>query len=847
MIKIQDETMQEFEREHIETVRRLAAECTLFLKKDNEFPLERPGKIALYGNGARKTIKGGTGSGDVNVRYFVTIEEGLEHAGFTIISKSWLDEYDALLKEKRKDFVIQVQEEARQLEINPILYGMGKVMPEPDYNIPLNLSGELAVYVLSRNSGEGSDRTSAIGDIELSASEIRDICLLNQNYQKFVLVLNVGGMVNLKPVANVKNILLLSQLGTPTGDVLADLLLGKSYPSGKLAMTWAQVAEYPSTDGFGDMNDTYYREGIYVGYRYFDSANKKPDYPFGFGLSYTNFTIEAKELSADFDKIRVVVEVKNTGTYIGKEVVQLYFSKPVGKLDQPYQELAAFAKTAELKPGEVQELEMSFDTKNMESYDTETASYIMEKGEYILRIGNSSRNTRICGITVLDQDVVIRRVKNICNCNKVAELKPKWHTYFGESEKEEKIQARICTLHTSDIKTETVAYETESKLLKGSPKCLWKDVIKGTKSIDDFISSLNEEQLAYLCTGFFDEYGRMESVIGNAANTVSGAAGETTHYLKELGLPIVTMADGPAGLRLCTEYKVVNGVCKGQKNPLEGFLDFMDQESMQQMMQMMPSPSPEEVSAPINYVYCTAIPIGTAIAQSWNEAVGKECGDIVGKEMEQFGIHLWLAPAMNIQRSPLCGRNFEYFSEDPFISGKMAAAITKGVQQHQGCGTTIKHFACNNQETNRMLSNSIVDERALREIYLRGFEICIKEAKPLTVMSSYNLLNGEHTCNSKDLLTDVLRGEWGFEGLVMTDWYATSDIMTNSEVQQNKYKVGIPAGCIKAGNDLIMPGMLDDIKNVLESLENKEVAYPVTKANLQVTARRVLQMIRKLS
>lgn len=843
MVRITDESKQAFEQEHIDKVREIAAECTLFLKKDDTFPLAKPCSVALYGSGARKTIKGGTGSGDVNVRHFVTIEEGFEKAGFTIISKPWMDAYDALLENAHTMFVQQVRKEAKELGVNPVMYGMGKAMPEPEYEFPLDMSGDVAVYVLSRNSGEGADRESVAGDINLSETEIRDISLLNSSYEKFVLVLNVGGMVNLAPVADVKNILLLSQLGTPTGDVLADILLGKSYPSGKLAMTWAQIEDYASTEGFGDMDDTVYRDGIYVGYRYFDSFGKAPTYPFGYGLSYTDFSIELKEFEADEEKVTITAAVKNIGKYAGKEVVQVYYSAPAGKLNQPYQELAAFEKTDELKPGETQNITISFDSRAMASYDTTEAVYKMEKGTYTIRLGNSSRNSKICGVVELDKDAVISKLKNICPVEALEEIMPEGCCYTYETEEEEKDNAVKCRILAEKIQLEEVVYENEPKELDNTGACNWQEVVKGTKTLDDFVGSLSEEQLAYLCIGMHDDNGGMGSIIGASAATVAGAAGETTHKLEDLFVPPLVMADGPAGLRLCTQYKVVDGKVKGLDNSLANFMEFMEPEQLQQMAAAMPQPSAEELQAPVNYTYCIAIPIGTALAQSWNRSVGIKCGDIVGKEMEQFGIHLWLAPAMNIQRSPLCGRDFEYYSEDPLISGVMAAAVTKGVQKHEGCGTTIKHFACNNQETNRMFSNSIVSERALREIYLKAFEVCVKETMPYSVMSSYNLINGEHACNSKDILTYVLRNEWGFQGIVMTDWYAAGNMMAAGSGRQNKHGAGSPSGCIKAGNDIIMPGMPEDKTDILNALNNTECAYPITKVELQVTARRVLGMI----
>lgn len=844
MIRITDEIMQSFEKEHIETVQKTAPECTLFLQKDGVLPLPASCKAALYGSGARKTIKGGTGSGDVNVRHFVTVEEGLEKAGFEITSKKWLDDYDALLVSKRAEFVAQVKKEAAKLGINPVMYGIGKPMPEPEYEFALDAEGDMAIYVLGRISGEGSDRSTAAGDISLSQTEIRDILTLNEKYEKFVLVLNVGGMVDLEQVKNVKNILLLGQLGTPTGDVLADLLLGKSYPSGKLAMTWAPIEKYASTKDFGGMDDTPYHEGIYVGYRYFDTARVTPDFPFGYGLSYTEFEIAVKETAADAAKVAVTAEVKNTGTFAGKEVVQLYYSAPTGKLDKPFQELAAFGKTKELQPGESGEVTLCFDTADMASYDAESACYMLEAGEYVIRIGNSSVDTVPCCKVVFNETAVIKKVKNICPGCSLENFIPA-DAASGSGADGEMTDVPVYQVRAKDLPREIVVYDEMPQEMAGNA-CTWNDVKSGQKTIDEFVGALDEKQLAYLSIGLFEDNAGVGSVIGAAAQTVAGAAGETTHRLKDLGVPTLVMADGPAGLRLCTQYKLVDGKAKGVDNALAGMMDFMEPEQIQQMAAMLPKPSEEELAAPVNYTYCVAIPIGTALAQSFNEEVCRICGNIVGDEMERFGIHLWLAPAMNIQRSPLCGRDFEYYSEDPLVSGLMAAAITKGVQAHKGCGVTIKHFALNNQETNRMVSNSIVSERAIREIYLRGFEICVKNAQPHALMSSYNLVNGEHACNSKDLQTYVLRNEWGYQGMVMTDWYAASDMMTGASQRENKHPVGSPAGCIHAGNDIVMPGMQADLDDMMEALSKQKHGYPITKAQLQVTAKRVLETVLKL-
>lgn len=848
MLRITEETVQPFEKEHIDLVRKTAPECALFLKREDDTLPLAPGKAALYGSGARKTIKGGTGSGDVNVRHFVTVEEGMERAGFEIVSKAWLDAYDQVLVDARAVFVEQIKKEAAELGINAVMYGMGKAMPEPQYEIAMDAECDLAVYVLSRISGEGADRDVSAGDINLSETEIRDILYCSRHYKKFVLVLNVGGMVNLEPVMEVKNILLLGQLGTPTGDVLADILTGVSNPSGKLAMTWAPIEQYPSTKGFGDMDDTVYNEGIYVGYRYFKTADVTPTFPFGYGLSYTKFEIGTASVAADEKKVSVTVPVTNVGTCAGKEVIQLYVSKPSVKLDQPYQELAAFAKTSELKPSENEEVTLTFSLRDLAAYDEELASYVLEKGVYWLRIGNSSEDTVVCAGLKLDADVIVKECKTICPGADIPKFIPADGMEAQERDAQlKKTEAPVYELHAELFQTEKVTYSEEPTEILNKGTGSFEDVKSGKISVEQFISSLTNEQLAYLSIGLYEDNTGMGSMIGASAQTVAGAAGETTKRLEELGVPSLVMADGPAGIRICKIYKIVDGKAKGVDNPLAGMMEFLDQEQLQMMAAMAPKPTEEEEKAPIHYAYCTAIPIGTALAQSFNTEMCEKLGDLVGKEMEQFGVHLWLAPAMNIQRSPLCGRNFEYYSEDPVVGGRIAAAITNGVQKHKGCGTTIKHFALNNQETNRMASNSIVSERALREIYLRTFEICIRESAPAAVMSSYNLVNGEHANNSKDIQTHVLRDEWGYEGAVMTDWYAVGGMIAAAGGRENKHPAGLASGCIHAGNDLVMPGMEADFEEMLSAVDNPEAKYPITRAELQVTAKRVLEMIRKLA
>ena len=688
--------MNDYEIKHNDILRRFGAECAVLLKSDRAFPLEAPCRLALYGSGARRTVKGGTGSGEVNSRFFVTAEAGLESAGFEISSRAWLDAYDKIYTDAKKVFIRDLKRAALKRFSLAVLDRMGAVMPEPEYELPLDAPGEAAVYVLSRISGEGSDRRPVKGDILLTDTEVRDILQINSRFEKFMLVLNVGGPVDLSPVMDVRNIMVLSQLGGETGNILADLILGKSAPSGKLATTWSAWTDYPAIGGFGDRNDTPYTEGVYVGYRYFDSVGKKPLFPFGFGLGYTSFELTAGDpadgaVSVAGSIVNVKAAVKNTGTFAGKEVAQLYVSSPQGRIDKPYQALAAFEKTSELKPGEAEDLTLSLDLRGLAVYNTERAVWMLEAGDYVLRLGTSIADTKAVAAVRLESEVVVKQVKNCLGRPEHADWRPEPHR--------EDIPAELPVIMVSSdlFRTETVIYDLPQE-------------------VAPIIEKLSDEELCLMNIGAFGGKGS-GSVIGEAATSVAGAAGETANCLKDKGIPALVMADGPAGLRLSQHYtRDENGA-----HAVGGTMP-------ESVRELMPAPvaffmkhftGNRKAAGEVLEQYCSAIPIGTAIAQSFSPELAEACGDIVGDEMERFGVHLWLAPALNIHRDIRCGRNFEYFSEDPLISGKMAAALTRGVQKHPGCGVTLKHFAANNQETNRYSSNSAVSERAMRDLSAR--------------------------------------------------------------------------------------------------------------------------------
>lgn len=796
------------EARNLAMLRPCLAECTVLLKNGSPFRVENPCKVALFGNGVRHTKKGGTGSGEVNSRHFPTIEEAFRERGFTISTSSWLDGYDKALSDSRAAFVKSVKREAREHHKFYLFYCMGKTRPECEFNMPLDGEGDLAIYVLTRTSGEGNDRHFDKGDFLLTDSEIAAIHELDRRFERFLLVLNVGGPVDLSPVMDIRNILLLSQLGVDTANVLVDIVLGQANPSGRLSTTWASASSYHNTADFGAWDDTFYREGIYVGYRHYATSGVPVLFPFGYGLSFAEFSQKVTSVSVCASTIKVDVKITNTGSESGKDVVQLYVSVPQGTLDQPSHVLAGFAKSPLLEPGSSSVVQVCFDMADLASFSASQSSYILEKGPYVLLLGQNSRDVQAFAVASLDRDVIVKKVK----------------AFGSGSGLEEKCFGRpavdleglpVYEVSASDFETSVVCYD---QVESSCPE----------------VSSLSETDLVRMSVGHFAT-GGLASVIGEASTAVCGAAGETSS-VPTSGIPALVMADGPAGLRLAKDYfRDSKGLHSTKISVFEGF-DEIAGPLVKAAMKLI-SPKPKK-GTEIQHQYCTAIPIGTALAQSFNTDFARLCGDIVGSEMENFGVHLWLAPAMNIHRSVLCGRNFEYYSEDPLLSGKVAAAISNGVQSHKGCGVTIKHYCANNQETNRYANNSVVSERALRDIYLKPFEICIREAKPVSVMTSYNLLNGVHTSENRALVEDILRCDFGFDGFVMTDWV----VSVMAPGKESKYTAPSACAVANAGNDVFMPGSQAEIDDLLSGLKSGRV----TRAQIEHNVSRVVRVIERL-
>lgn len=743
------------EKEHRALARRAAAAGIVLLKNDGVLPMQ-PGKIALYGPGSRMTVKGGAGSGDVHERYSVSIEQGLQNAGFTFPNTLWMDRFEAKYKADVAKWKAGVEESIRgygPIRTMQMFIKIGEQpMPYPTcapiQGDELTDETDTAIYVLSRQAGEGYDRRVEKGDYLFSDVEKESLKKLSAHYKKLILVLNCGSVIDLSILdeTRIDAVLFYGQAGTEGGNALADILTGKDCPSGRLTDTWAvRYEDYPAADTFGhrngDLENEEYREDIYVGYRWFEKNGIRPRYPFGYGLSYTTFSKKVSDVS---DRAAVVT-VQNTGNMAGQETVLLFVQKPDGKIDHEKRCLVAFAKTGNLAPGESETITVSFDLEQIAIFDEEKHAFLLEAGSYILYMGNEP-----CGNFSLSEERVypITRVKH-----------------------EE--------MHSGYV----------SKLL----------------------ASLTDREKCLLVTG--------GGYPLRAYNQVMGAAGRTCTSLLKKGVPNIVLSDGPAGLNVVPKVAI-------QKSGLPGYSDGLPEDwrwgwlknTEGFLKRFMGKGTPV-------YRYMTAWPSETVLAQSFDTELMEEVGRSVGREMKEIGVSVWLAPGLNIHRNPLCGRNFEYYSEDPIVSGKMAAAVTRGVQSMGGVGVSIKHFCCNNQEDNRMRVSANVSERALREIYLRGFEIAIKEGKPWTVMSSYNRVNGKYVCNTEELLTNVLRDEWNFKGLVMSDWNATD---------QCSY-----AEAIHAGNDLIMPGT----KGAAKTLYNDLKAGKLDRAALNRSAVRVLEMI----
>lgn len=814
--------------------RSLAAESMVLLRNvRNTLPLlgseEEPVSLAVFGVGQIYTVKGGTGSGNVNNLKTVSLLEGLTATDSLQV--------DGLLARKYRTWGLSHEN----------LCVEGFMEPKGYYNPEMVLTDEevrsfaavndAAIMVLTRVAGEGADMRAEPGMIYLTEDEKHLMDQITGCFEKTILLLNTAGYIELGAYATRFSAVLFMGLPGQDAGAVADVLTGKVMPSGHLTDTWPVCyTQFPTAGDYsekhfnGNVNTTMgqtqeqinvsYADDIFVGYRYFDTFNQDVLYPFGYGLGYGKTEITAYSMAVTGDQVTVTATVENTGNvYAARQVVQVYVSCPEGRLEQPLQKLCAFGKTKLLLPGESETLTLEFYLKDVASFDEQRYSFVLEKGYYDVRLGTDSRSTMVAGSVYLPTDVTTLvlsdRLGHVPEDFKVLSARGvQRYSYPEEAEELAFARAHAVRVSAREFRTVQQKYSGPVRpLRRGQTDLRLKDVYDGNCSLREFVASMDASDLCKLVCGIgMDLSGMPESMqqdpdfhppfdgmLGSGGMKVPGAAGETADLWDKYGIPPVSLADGPAGIRISQKVKDENG------------------EVLRQQL-------------------CTAFPVGSLLACSWDEQLLETMGQAVAREMVEYGVDIWLAPGMNIHRNPLCGRNFEYFSEDPMLTGVCAAAITRGVQK-SGVGVTIKHFAGNNQETLRANSNDIVSQRALREIYLRGFEIAVKQAQPYCVMTSYNDINGMPSANNYDLCTAVLRDEWGFRGLVMTDWGGG---------------ISMPALSMCAGNDMIQPGgpsVVQEIADALASEDNVQnrglAAYgeKLTLAQLQNCALHILGVI----
>ena len=777
-----------------------AAESIVLLENDGVLPLV-PCPVALYGAGAAYTIKGGSGSGEVNVRHAVSALEGLENAGYTILTKDWINRYDAIwkagkeafLRENRKKLKLSVKVLA-DLMAAEYRYPAGDRLTEKDL-----ADTDACLYVLSRQSGEGHDRKDEPGSFRLDETEIHNIRFCAAHYARFVLVINTGAVIDLSPldgIAGIRAVVYMNQLGMEGGNALASVLSGAKAPCGKLAVSWPKTYEdVPFGSEFAKPDETHaaYKEGIYVGYRYFDSFGVSPRYPFGYGKSYTSFAVQTESVSRKGDAVTVSARVTNTGSAACRDIVQVYASCPQADMDREYQRLVAFGKTGLLAPDETAAFALTFPLSTLSCYDESTAETALEAGNYIIRVGQSSRDTQAVAVLCIDSRIVLSRHKALFPTQRsITELKSSVAVPAYEN-------LPVITVPSDLFTVKVYDYDEPQEDLSAS--------------VAEKLGALNTQDHVRFCvgTGLFGD---------QAGFRVPGAVGHTTTAYLDRGIPNIELCDGPAGLRL---QRRSTRDRKGKIKPVDTSISLYEFLPSLITKFLLGDPKKEQML----YQYVTGFPVAAALAQSWDADLLYRIGQAVSAEMTAFGVKVWLAPALNLVRNPLCGRNYEYYSEDPQLSGKLAAAITRGVQETPGNCVTVKHFAANNQEESRYFVSSDMDERTLRELYLKGFEIVVKEAQPRALMTAYNKINGTYCANNRALCTDLLRTEWGFTGAVMTDWLSTGKDRANE------------AEAIKAGVDLIMPGGKKPLKALSEAAK-KDI---VLTSALRTACARVLRMI----
>lgn len=766
-----------------ECARKAAAAGMVLLKnKDGVLPFAKGTRISVYGRTQIDTFYVGYGSGgDVHAPYHVSILDGLRADGDVIVN----EELAALYEQWCPAHVPDAGYWGHWPMSNP-------EMPLPNFRLADDgAQSDCAVVVIGRAAGEDRENTLTEGSYYLTKGERALLDDVTAAFDRVVVLLNIGSLMDLSWLEDygdaITAAVLVWQDGMETGRAVADVLTGKAAPGGRLSDTVVRsYAAYPSAQQFGRKAYSEYSEDIFVGYRFFETfAPSQVLFPFGYGLSYTTFSREVTRTQISDGKVRVWVRVKNTGSlHSGSEVLQLYLRAPQGTLSQPVRKLAAFTKTTLLAPGEEEKCCLQFDLADCASYDDTGYSgflhaWVLEAGVYTLYLGGDVRSAEKCRSFTLPKTVCVRQ------CQQAAAPDPA-HPFerlvlrYDSTGAAVPMTERAPVMKTS-LRDRILAHLPEDLALTGDLGYRLSDVRDGKVTMEAFVAQLSFDELEAISRGDY----RMNSPLGAPGN--AGAIGGVLPSLRDKGIPPVITTDGPSGIRLSAQ--------------------------------------------------CSLLPNGVCLACSFDTALVEELMTLLAEEMKARGSDILLAPGMNLHRNPLCGRNFEYFSEDPLLTGKIAAGYVRGVQSG-GLSACPKHFACNNQETNRTHNDTRVSERALREIYLKGFEICVKEAQPKNIMTSYNKINGVWNHYNYDLCTTILRGDWGYQGCVMTDWWMRSD-------ESHEFRGVIDQGYrVRAGVDVLMPGGPRTGKTVPDGTLKKSMRAEngVTFGELQRTAMHVLRM-----
>ncbi len=719
--------------------RQVAAESCVLLKNDGQtLPFRKGAKVSVFGRIALHYYKSGTGSGGlVNVKRVTGILDALKSSEDIRINENLAGVYDAWVEEHPFDKGAGWGQEPWSQEEMPLTEELvAKAAQE----------SEAAVVVIGRTAGEDQDAKAIPGSYLLTEAEEDMLDKVCRGFRKVAVLLNVGNIIDMKWVEkyNPSAVMYVWQGGQEGGNGVLDVLSGKTAPCGKLADTIAEdIKDYPSTANFGDGKENVYQEDIYVGYRYFETfAKDKVLYPFGFGLSYTDFDVRMAAFREEGDRICTEVAVRNRGNYAGKEVVQLYVAAPQGALGKPARELKAYRKTKELAPGEECTLEISVPKASLASYDDSGCTghkscYVLEAGTYGIYIGTDVRSAILAAEFEVEETVVTERLEEA-----LAPVK-QFERFRPEADDGGyRLGYEAAPLRTVNPMDKIAKRRPADIPYSGDRGYKLADVYEKRIGMETFLAQLDDEDLACIVRG--------EGMCSPKVTPGTAAAfGGVTERLKEFGIPVGCCADGPSGIRMDCGTRAFS------------------------------------------------LPNGTALGCTYNMALVEELYQMEGMELRKNKIDTLLGPGINIHRNPLNGRNFEYISEDPYLTGTMAAVQVRGMG-YAGVTGTVKHFTANNQEFHRRDTDSIVSERALREIYLKGFEIAVKDGGAYSVMTSYGAVNGIWTAGNYDLVTAVLRGEWGFDGIVMTDWWSIMNEEGEAPTMQN---TGV---MVRAQNDLFM-------------------------------------------